>query len=178
MSENDLVVPLILTGLFVALVLIATYVVYTKKIATITAEIDQRARKQYETWRQRDYESLVAQQNSVAQREAQVELNQWKIENEAFFRQDAITRSRAVIVGKVIEHLVPYTPAVFPYNPKDARFIGSPIDLIVFDGCDEGEVRQVIFLEIKSGSSSLSRRQRQIREAVENGRVVWRVLPT
>lgn len=178
MAESDFITILILAGLLIVLIIIAAYVIYTKRIAVITAEIDERARKQYEAWRQRDYELVVAQQSSVAQREAQAELNQWKIDNETFFRQDAIARSRAVIVGKVIEHLVPYTPYIFPYNPKDARFIGSPIDLIVFDGCDEEEVRQVIFLEIKSGASALTRRQRQIRDAVEGGRVVWRVLST
>lgn len=176
MSENDFITILFLTGLLVVVILIAAYAIYNKKIAAITAEIDERARNQYETWREHDYESVVAQQKSVARREAEAELNQWKIENEAFYRQDAIARSRAVIVGKVIEHLVPYTPYIFPYNPKDARFIGSPIDLIVFDGSDEGEIRQVIFLEIKSGSSALSPRQRQIRDAVEDGRVVWRIL--
>ncbi len=80
-----------------------------------------------------------------------------------------------MIVGKVTEHLVPHMP-VFPYNPKDARFIGSPIDLIVFDGADEGMVRDVIFLEIKTGSSSLSPRQKQIKDAIDAGRVLWRVL--
>ena len=40
------------------------------------------------------------------------ELNQWKIDYEAGIRQDAISRSRAVIVGKVAEHLVPYMPSL------------------------------------------------------------------
>jgi len=64
----------------------------------------------------------------------------------------------------------------FPYNPKDARFFGSPVDLIVFDGMDEGCVRDVVFLEIKTGSSALNARQRQIRDAITSGRVRWREL--
>jgi len=40
---------------------------------------------------------------------------------------------QGVIAGKVSEHLIPYLPE-FRYNPKDARFIGSPIDLIYSTG--------------------------------------------
>lgn len=166
---------LLIIGAAVVVVILVAYLIHTKKIAALTAQIDERARGQYQTWRERDYQTLVSQQSSVAKREALTELNQWKVDYEAGIRQDAIERSRAVIVGKVTEHLIPHM-SVFPYNPKDARFIGSPIDLLVFDGCDEGSIREIVFLEIKTGTSGLSVRQRQIREAVEQGRIVWRVL--
>ena len=54
-------------------------------------------------------------------------------------------KSKAVIAGKVTERIIPYLPE-FRYNPKDARFIGSPIDLIVFDGLDEGDLRKIVFV--------------------------------
>jgi predicted Holliday junction resolvase-like endonuclease len=62
---------------------------------------------------------------------------------------------------------------LFPYNPKDVRFVGNPIDLIVFDGASEGCLRDVIFLEVKTGRSSLASVQKQIRSAVSEGRVKW-----
>lgn len=96
----------------------------------------------------------------------------WRAEAETLIRRDAIDRSRSVTLGKVTEQLTPWL-AGFPYNPKDARFIGSPIDMIVFDGCDDGEVRGVVFVEIKTGGSALSGRQRQIRDAIRAGRVEW-----
>ena len=95
--------------------------------------------------------------------------------NEKRVRQDAIDRSRSVIIGKVTEHLTPWLPD-FPYNPKDARFLGSPVDMIIFDGCDEDNLQEIVFLEIKTNSSTLSARQRQIRDAVRAGKVVWREL--
>lgn len=64
----------------------------------------------------------------------------------------------------------PYLPE-FRYNPKDACFIGSPIDLIVFDGLDEGKLRKIVFVEVKSGKSTLSKREKLIRDAVEQRRV-------
>lgn len=96
----------------------------------------------------------------------------WLAENETLIRRDAIDRSRSVTLGKVTEQLTPWL-AEFPYNPKDARFIGSPIDMIVFDGCDDDDVRSIIFVEIKTGGSGLSARQRQIRDAIRAGRVEW-----
>lgn len=102
-------------------------------------------------------------------------MQEWKVTYEASIRADAIMRSQAVIAGKVTENIVPYMP-IFPYNPKDVRFIGSPVDLMVFDGAAEGYLRNVIFLEVKTGNSSLNQIQRQIRDAVLAGRVEWREL--
>lgn len=92
---------------------------------------------------------------------------------EGEIRADAVRRSSAVVSGKVTEHLAPYM-AAFPYDPKDARFLGTPVDLIVFDGMSEDSLREIVFLEIKSGSATLSTRERRIRDAVLARRVVWR----
>lgn len=128
--------------------------------------------RQVEQWKQRELESVIAQQREVALREAQAELVQWKAESVERIRREAITKSRSVTLGKVVEHIAPFFP-VFPFNPKDARFIGSPIDFIVFDGASDGEVRRVILLEVKSGGSTLTTKQRRIRDAVRAGKVEW-----
>ena len=96
----------------------------------------------------------------------------WKARHTGAIRQDAIQRSLAVTVGKVSEQLVPYLPD-FHFNPKDARFLGSPVDLVVFDGLDAGTVRRVIFIEVKTGASGLSTRERQVRDAIQAGNVEW-----
>ena len=46
-------------------------------------------------------------------------------------RRDAIGRSRAVLGGRFTEQMAPYLPE-FRYDPTEARFIGSPVDLVVF----------------------------------------------
>lgn len=62
----------------------------------------------------------------------------------------------------------------FMFNPKDVKFIGSPIDLIVFQGLQEGLNRVSIhFIEVKTGSSKLSETQIKIKSAVEDKRVFW-----
>lgn len=96
----------------------------------------------------------------------------WKARHTGIIRQDAVQRSRAVTVGKVSEQLLPYLPG-FRFNPKDARFLGSPVDLVVFDGLSEGALRGVWFLEVKTGNAVLSARERQIRDAILEKRVGW-----
>jgi predicted Holliday junction resolvase-like endonuclease len=96
----------------------------------------------------------------------------WKARHSGAIRLDAIQRSQAVTIGKVSEQLVPFLPD-FHFNPKDARFLGSPVDLVVFDGLDEGQVRRVVFIEVKTGASSLSGRERQVRDAIQARRVEW-----
>ena len=99
----------------------------------------------------------------------------WKTRYTQAIRQDAVQRSQAVTSGKVHEQLVPYLPE-FGFNPKDARFLGSPVDLLVFDGLDDGELRRVVFIEVKTGGSGLTARERQIRDVVRAGQVVWEEL--
>lgn len=94
--------------------------------------------------------------------------NKDKIKRE---RQDAVKRSRAVLGGQFSEQLAPFFPE-FPCNPGDVRFIGKPIDFIAFPGTAEGkEVKDIFFIEVKSGESQLSQREKEIKEAVQNKRV-------
>lgn len=96
----------------------------------------------------------------------------WKLRYTAGIRRDAVERSQAVTIGKVAEQLVPFLPG-FEFNPKDARFLGSPVDLVVFDGLSEGQVRRVVFIEVKTGAAGLTGRERQVRAAIQAGQVAW-----
>lgn len=96
----------------------------------------------------------------------------WKARYTRSVRLDAVQRSQAVTVGKVYEQIVPYLPG-FPFNPKDVRFLGTPVDFVVFDGLDDGQVRRIVFVEVKTAASDLSTRERRVRDAVRAGRVEW-----
>ncbi len=103
----------------------------------------------------------------------------WKVSYTRAIRQDAIARSQATISGQVHEQLLPILPD-FPFNPKDVRFLGSPVDLVIFDGLDAGELRRIVFVEVKTGGSALSKRERQLRDVVQAGQVSWqemRIVP-
>jgi predicted Holliday junction resolvase-like endonuclease len=96
----------------------------------------------------------------------------WKVGYTTRIREDAVQRSQAITSGKVHEQLIPYLP-VFPYNPKDVRFLGSPVDLIVFDGLSEGRLERIVFVEVKTGGSGLTIRERSVRDVVRAGEIDW-----
>ena len=168
---------LVLIVIVLSIVLIVLAVKYNSKkeeLHKLTANMQDLAHKQYQAWVDSDSQNIRTQQLDLARREAAAALEEWKSSSELAIRNDAIQRSQSVILGKVTEHLVPYLPT-FTFNPKDARFIGSPIDLLVFDGMDEGELREIVFIEVKTGpTAALTKRERQIREVVNAGRVKWR----
>ena len=86
-------------------------------------------------------------------------------------RKDAVKRSKAVIGGQVAEQIAPFLPD-FPANPSDARFIGKPVDFIVFSGLSENEkIDEILFVEVKTGKSLLSEREKEVKKAIEKGNV-------
>jgi predicted Holliday junction resolvase-like endonuclease len=101
--------------------------------------------------------------------------NAWKISEEKVIRKDAIDRSRSIMRGQATEHLAPYMQEEL--NPKDYRFLGNPIDYIVFSGASDvtdkkaDTVDKIIFIDIKTGKSRLNKVQRRIKKCIEEGRV-------
>lgn len=86
-------------------------------------------------------------------------------------RSDAIRRSKAVIGGQMIEQVAPFLPG-FPCNPADCRFIGKPVDFVAFPGLAEtNTVDEILLIEVKTGKSDLSAREKDVRRAVREGRV-------
>jgi|TARA_Y100000310_G_C20144877_1_gene561973 predicted Holliday junction resolvase-like endonuclease len=103
------------------------------------------------------------------------ELKLWQVERERG-RREAVSQSRAVLGGKFTEQLAPYLPE-FKYDPTEARFIGSPIDLIVFPGLASGNPQEIVIIEIKSGKSrQLTPQERKIRQLIEDGMVRWELI--
>jgi predicted Holliday junction resolvase-like endonuclease len=90
-------------------------------------------------------------------------------------RRDAVSQSRAVTRGQIYEQFATYFPG-FDFNPKDAQFLGKPVDFVVFDGLDDGKVRRIVFIEVKTGGAKLNARERCVRDAVRAGAVEWREL--
>ena len=87
-------------------------------------------------------------------------------------RQDAIKHSRAVLSGQFSEQIAPYMPG-FPYKPAEARFMGKPVDFIVFKGMDEKKIDKVVFVEVKTGQGKLNNVEKSLKEAVQNKKVEW-----
>ncbi|MGH2606267.1 MAG: Holliday junction resolvase-like protein [Anaerolineales bacterium] len=96
-------------------------------------------------------------------------------------RKDSVDRSRSSLKGKIAEQIAPLLPG-FPYLPADARFLGDPIDYVVFRGRSDpagngalGNLVDIILLEVKIGQTALSSVQRTIARSVEEGRIRFEV---
>lgn len=80
---------------------------------------------------------------------------------------------RAVIKGQLAEQLFPIIAEKNPFVLSDMRFLGQPVDYVVFVGHTNEHVEAVYFVEVKTGKSRLSEVQQSIKSAVENQRVYW-----
>jgi len=74
--------------------------------------------------------------------------------------------SQSVKYGKMTEQFIPFIKD-FPFNPENFRFLGSPIDGVIF------EEDKIIFAEFKTASSQLSQKQRRLKELVKSKKVEW-----
>jgi predicted Holliday junction resolvase-like endonuclease len=110
---------------------------------------------------------------------ARREFEQWKEEEAKRLeeaRKQAIVQSRAVLGGRFTEQMAPYLPE-FSYDPTEARFIGTPIDLVVFPGLAKGEPKEIVLIEVKSGRAArLTPQEKKIEELVEAGMVRWELI--
>lgn len=177
--------------------LILVLVYYSIQYIRLKGEIESRSIKLYEEWKERELKTISARYNEeierlkrlyveelermkknyseLAERTAKNLFETWKKKEEERIRKEAVEKSTSVIKGKVTEHLVPFFPE-FKYNPKDVRFIGSPIDLVIFQGLSEGRLEKIIFAEVKTGKSNLTARERVIRDCIEKKNVTFEVI--
>lgn len=77
-----------------------------------------------------------------------------------------LKRSQSVRYGQLTEQWIPFSNK-FPFLAQDFKFIGKPIDGIVFDE------NKVVFIEFKTNKSSLNKNQKRIKDLIENKKVEW-----
>jgi len=75
-------------------------------------------------------------------------------------------QSQSTRYGLLAEQWLPLSTE-FPFDAKNFRFIGSPIDGIVF------EDDRIIFCEFKFANSRLTEKERRVKELVQKGKVEW-----
>lgn len=94
---------------------------------------------------------------------------EWQAASEDM-RKAALAKSRQVIGGSFSEQLAPFLPG-FPFDPTEARFIGKPVDFLVFRGLAGGQIDEVVFVEVKSGLSRLNSNEQSLKNCIEQKRV-------
>lgn len=179
----------------VMMILIIVVIVLLAKLSGLRGELASRANSEALTmldhWKavelrkqvSREVELSIASikekaENDVqlAKQQARLDFQKWKTDETIRIRQDSSARSNAVHVGKITEHLIPWF-LDGAFDPRDIRFIGSPIDLIVFHGLSAGYVEAIHFIEVKSGVRPiLSPREELVRGAAVAGRIAYSVV--
>ncbi len=158
--------------LFILFIVTAIALVYF--IMKFNTKIDE--------YRRQDRVRLESELRSILEQEYKNRLDRWIMENEKNIRQDAIKKSSSVIIGKVGEHLAPLLIfEEYDINPKDIRFIGTPIDFIAFKGLEEQNYEnvEIIFIEVKTGKTTrLTEREKAIQDAINKGKIKWITINT
>jgi predicted Holliday junction resolvase-like endonuclease len=92
-----------------------------------------------------------------------------KLDEETIARKKVLSQKKSgeVRLGHIAETLAPFLDQ-FDFEPEKCSFLGQPIDYISF-GDDE-----ITFIEVKSGNSQLSQKQRHIRDLVKAKLVSWK----
>jgi predicted Holliday junction resolvase-like endonuclease len=97
-------------------------------------------------------------------------------------RKQSVKQSRSTLKGQMADQMAPLLPG-FDYTPADAKFLGDPIDYVVFDGLTDArdgegayDDMEVVLIDVKYGKSNLSEAQRAIAAAIEAGRVRFEVV--
>jgi predicted Holliday junction resolvase-like endonuclease len=137
----------------------------------IEREADQKAEQKHGEIARLNLKVWQSTELQRVKEEDQKEL-QRVIEEEEKKRKNSLDTSRDVLKGKIGEQMAPLFPEFRNrYNPADARFIGSPIDYIIFknlskvDSAEEAPL-EIVFVDVKTGKSALTRAQQMIERAV------------
>ena len=108
-------------------------------------------------------QELKVQQSQLLQ--VQEELGQEREKNRTLLSQKKSSETR---LGQISEHLVPFLENC-THDPKNMHFMGNPIDYCIFD-FDQGAIT---FLEVKSGNSKPTKRQKIVKNIIKTGRVFY-----
>src|SRR3989441_6487120 len=148
----------------------------------IEKEAEQRAEQKYiqissatfAAWKATEIQRIREENQREIQRireEDQKELERVREEDEKK-RKNSLDTSRDVLKGKIGEQMAPLFPEFRNlYNPADARFIGTPIDYIIFknlskvNSAEEAPI-EIVFVDVKTGKSALTKSQQMIQDAV------------
>ena len=77
-------------------------------------------------------------------------------------------------MGNFLELAVP-TARDFKWVVPDSKYLGRPIDLLVFNGLSNGNVKSLSFVEVKTGEADLNDHQESVKNAIEAKKVSYKV---
>lgn len=84
------------------------------------------------------------------------------------------TGAKAINIGFILERIAP-TLDSFRFSHNDCRSLFDPIDYVIFEGLSSNNyVDKIFFVDIKTGASKLSKKQREIKNVISEGKVEFK----
>lgn len=171
MGSWELLAQVLGIAIFVTLVFVG-YVASTRKIKKELKEKQKESELKSQSIGQLEtkLEEYVAslQELQTKRLELDQKLQQEQEANRKILSQKKSSETR---LGQISEQIAPFLKQC-PYDPKIMQFLGNPIDFIVFN-YDKDEI---VLLEVKSGNSKESARQKKIKNMVKEGKVYYEKL--
>lgn len=93
---------------------------------------------------------------------------------ETDIRKDSIKRQKSVVNWEVYEKILPMLPD-FEYNPRDLVFIWKWIDYLIFDGLSDWNLKEIVFLELKTWKSNLNKNEKQVKDIINKGKIYYSI---
>ena len=162
-------------------VIVGTVVIYAIMQSRVSRNVQKMAISMFDLQK--------VQLESTFKQQAKTEFDKYVAEHEIEVKQriedgrkESVDSSRASLKGKIGEQMAPLLPEfIANYEPADARFIGTPIDYVIFKNMskhsnDDPEPLEIVMLEVKSGNPSLTKIERAVKDAVDNQRVRFETL--
>ena len=123
----------------------------------------------------REASDLINQIEEITSQNAQ--------KSEEIKKQKSRAASAHTTKGQILEKWCPFLehPEIDPdWDAKNWAFMGQPIDYIIFDWRENKEINmadgKIVMLDVKSGKSQLTTKQRRIRDLIKAGNVEWRTI--
>jgi predicted Holliday junction resolvase-like endonuclease len=130
-----------------------------------------------------DENRLKVTQTAVLENEIAQIMTQSEEKSQEIKKQKGRAASAHTTKGQILEKWCPFLehPDIDPdWEAKNWAFMGQPIDYIVFDWRENKEINmadgKIVMLDVKSGKSQLTTKQRRIRDLIKAGRVEWRTI--
>ena len=177
-------IPALLAGLLIGAAM-AYYYYRTRVSAKISTEVSSQVLFQAQRLASELFESQKEQLEKSIHATYDAEFEKWKATtlSQAIdqARADAVNTSRVVLRGKIAEQIAPLLPEFLAnFHPADAKFIGSPIDYLIFKNMNKGpeseDQIELVLLDVKTGKSQLTPIQKKIQNAADEKRIRFEVL--
>jgi len=96
-------------------------------------------------------------------------------EKEGEIREKAAERGRAQ-VPEIVRKSMDNQFAKLPYDPYDIKALLHPVEFVVFDGMNKGELDNITLLSRLSTNSNLQNLQKAVTKAVDEKLYDWKVV--